>query len=309
LNESTSPNLEVELGDLKLKNPVIACSGTFASGIEYSNFYDVGLLGAVTTKSFSLLPRKGNPPPRIFETPCGMLNSIGLQNEGIGDFILNHLPALKELGIKPILSIFGENTSEFEKISRTLVDIADELLAVELNLSCPNVEKGGMAFCSLPQEVEVVTLAVKQIIKIPVIAKLSPHTGQLDSAAAAAKSGGASAVSVINTLVGTAFDINTFKPRLGNITGGLSGPAIKPVALAKVYELCRKKIIPVIGMGGIFNWEDAVEFMIAGATAVGIGTANFIDYHAGQKIIEGIAGYLKQKNIDHVNKIIGRVLN
>ncbi|MGM0364931.1 MAG: dihydroorotate dehydrogenase [Actinomycetota bacterium] len=309
MSDASYPRLEVKLGDIELKNPVIACSGTFGSGIEYSDFYNTALLGAVTTKSFSLHKRQGNPPPRIFETACGMLNSVGLQNGGIDDFLHNHLPAIRKLNIKPILSIFGENIEEFEKISLAVADITAELLAIELNLSCPNVEKGGMAFCSLPQEVEAVTSKVKQTVKIPVIVKLSPNTGQMEPAAAAARDGGASALSVINTLVGTAFDIHTFKPRLGNIMGGLSGPAIKPVALARVYELCSKKILPVIGMGGIFSWEDAVEFLIAGAEAVGIGTANFVDYHAAEKIIEGIAGYLRQKNIDDVNKIIGKALN
>lgn len=309
MSDAFSPNLEVVLGDITLSNPVISCSGTFASGMEYGKFYDVGALGAVTTKSFSLQKRQGNPPPRIFETACGMLNSIGLQNEGIADFLDNHLPVLKERHIRPILSIFGENRTEFEKISAQLTDCCSHIAAVELNLSCPNVEKGGMAFCAIPEEVKEVTAAVKKMLNTPIIAKLSPNTGRMDLAAEAARDGGASAVSVINTLVGTAFDIHTCKPRLGNVMGGLSGPAIKPVALAHVYELCGKKIIPVIGMGGIFDWQDAVEFLIAGASAVGIGTANFVDYFAAQKIIAGISHYLREKNIDHVKKIIGKALH
>ncbi len=309
MSDASAPNLEVVLGDITLSNPVISCSGTFASGIEYGQFYDVGALGAVTTKSFSLQKRQGNPPPRIFETACGMLNSIGLQNEGIDDFLNNHLPVLKERSIRPILSIFGENRTEFEKISAQLTDCCRYIAAVELNLSCPNVEKGGMAFCAFPETVKEVTATVKKMLNIPVIAKLSPNTGRMDLAAEAARDGGASAVSVINTLVGTAFDIHTCRPRLGNVMGGLSGPAIKPVALAHVYKLCVKKIIPVIGMGGIFDWEDAVEFLIAGASAVGIGTANFVDYFAAQKIVDGISRYLKEKNIDHVKKIIGKALH
>ncbi len=309
MSDMDGPSLEVELGDIKLKNPVIACSGTFASGIEFADFYDISQMGAVTTKSFSLSKRNGNPPPRIFETACGILNSIGLQNEGIGDFIENHLPALKKLNTRPILSIFVETIEEFEKISQALAGIEDDLLAIELNLSCPNVDKGGMAFCAIPGEVEAVAAKVKKIVNVPVIVKLSPNTGPMEAASIEARNGGASAVSVINTLVGTAFDIQTFKPRLGNIMGGLSGPAIKPIALASVYELCSKKIIPVIGMGGIYSWQDAVEFLIAGASAIGIGTVNFVDYHAGEKIINKISEYLKQKNIDNVNNIIGKALS
>ncbi len=300
--------MQVVLGDLKLKNPVISCSGTFASGLEYADFYDIGMLGAVTTKSFSLEERKGNPPPRVFETACGMLNSIGLQNRGIADFLKNHLPALKKIGVKPILSIFGEDTGEFEKISVSLEGHLEHIKAIELNLSCPNVEKGGMAFCAHPDQVRIVTSRVRDIVKIPIIAKLSPNTGHIESAFAA-REGGASAVSLINTLVGTSFDIETFKPRLGNIIGGLSGPAVKPVALAKVYELCSRKIIPVIGMGGIFSGKDAIEFMVAGASAVGIGTINFVDYHAGERIIREISDYLNRKNIKDINDIIGKVFS
>ncbi|MCG9478786.1 MAG: dihydroorotate dehydrogenase [Actinomycetia bacterium] len=298
--------MAVELGDLKLKNPVITCSGTFGSGIEYANFYDPSILGAVTTKSFSLSPRQGNPPPRIFETAGGILNSIGLQNPGIDKFISYDLPLIKKLNINAILSIFGETIAEFEQIAGRILDVADQIGGVELNLSCPNVDKGGMAFCSCPEDIREIASRVKQILNRPVIVKLSPNVGQLKHQALAAKQGGADAVSLINTLVGTAFDIETFKPRLGNVTGGLSGPAIKPIALAKVLEIAREEIIPVIGMGGIFDYRDALEFMVAGAAAVGIGTVNFIDYNAGKKIINGMTDYLNSKNIDHIGKIIGR---
>ncbi|MDD3776284.1 MAG: dihydroorotate dehydrogenase [Actinomycetota bacterium] len=306
MTEQKTPNLKVRLGNLVLQNPVVTCSGTFGSGIEYSNFYDTSVLGAVTTKSFSLNPKPGNHPPRIFETTGGILNSIGLQNPGINSFLENDLPAISNLNINAILSIFGESREEFEMIAELIAGIQDKLLALELNLSCPNVDKGGMAFCSYPGDIKDITLRVKKFLDIPLIVKLSPNVGDLREQALAARQGEADAVSLINTIVGTAFDIDTFRPRLGNITGGLSGPAIKPIALAKVLELCRQEIIPVIGMGGIFDYRDALEFLIAGASAIGIGTVNFIDYNAGKNIINGITDYLVNKNIDDINYIIGK---
>ncbi|MGM0367421.1 MAG: dihydroorotate dehydrogenase [Actinomycetota bacterium] len=304
--EQKGPNLKVRLGDIELDNPIIACSGTFSSGLEYSKFYDVGKLGAVTTKSFSLKGRKGNRPPRICETACGMLNSIGLENEGITSFTKEHLPAIKDLGIKAIVSIFGENLEEFGEIAKKIAGVKSNILAVELNLSCPNVEKGGMAFCSSGPDIKNITYRVKQILDIPVIVKLSPNVGGLYMPAQSAKEGGASAVSLVNTLIGAAFDINNFKPKLGNVVGGLSGPAIKPVACAHIYKLCRENILPVIGMGGVFSWEDAIEFLIAGAKAVGLGTVNFVNYKAGIEIIESLGKYLVSKNISDINHIIGR---
>jgi len=308
LTEGSGINLSVNLGRIKLKNPVVTCSGTFSSGLEYSEFYDVGILGAVTTKSFSLGSRAGNPPPRIWETACGMLNSIGLQNEGIDFFIKNHLPEIKSLGAGIILSIFGDNLGEFKKIARKVKKIESSLLAVELNLSCPNVKEGGIAFSSMPAEVEKITEAVCKILEIPLIVKLSPNSDSIIESAARAKCGGAEAVSIINSIVGTAIDIDTFKPRLGNITGGMSGPAIKPIALAKVYFLAKANILPIIGMGGICDWSDAVEFLVAGASAIGVGTANFVDYEAGKKIIDGIRNYLNKKGINDINKIIGKAI-
>ncbi len=308
MTEGSGINLSVNLGRIKLKNPVVTCSGTFSSGLEYSEFYDVGILGAVTTKSFSLGSRAGNPPPRIWETACGMLNSIGLQNEGIDFFIKNHLPEIKSLGAGIILSIFGDNLGEFKKIARKVKKIESSLLAVELNLSCPNVKEGGIAFSSMPAEVEKITEAVCKILEIPLIVKLSPNSDSIIESAARAKCGGAEAVSIINSIVGTAIDIDTFKPRLGNITGGMSGPAIKPIALAKVYFLAKANILPIIGMGGICDWSDAVEFLVAGASAIGVGTANFVDYEAGKKIIDGIRNYLNKKGINDINKIIGKAI-
>jgi dihydroorotate dehydrogenase (NAD+) catalytic subunit len=303
-------NLSVKLGRIKLANPVIACSGTFACGVEYSQFYNTAILGAVTTKSYSLKPMEGNPPPRICETIGGVLNSIGLQNDGIDTFIKKHLPQAEKLGIKIILSIFGQDQEEFNKVASRISDISDikeRIIAVELNLSCPNIKKEGMTFSAAPDDVKKVVSSAVRILKIPVIAKLSPNQDNLIEAAVAAKKGGAEAVSVINTVVGMAVDIKTFKPRLGNIVGGLSGPAVKPIALAKVYSLAREKILPVIGMGGIFSWEDALEFLVSGASAVGIGTANFVQYDIGKRIVEGLRNYLENRKIYDINEVIGRL--
>lgn len=300
--------LSVNIGRINLKNPVIACSGTFAQGLEYNEIYDISNLGAITTKSFSLKERKGNITPRLWETPCGMLNSIGLQNKGIDFFIKSELAEIKETGAMIILSIFGKDIEEFVKISRKIDSIKNELLAVELNFSCPNVSAGGMSFCKVPEHINIIIREVNNILGIPLIAKLSPNYGTIMEAAIAAREGGAEAISLINTLVGTAFDIESFKPRLGNITGGLSGPAIKPVAIAKVYELAKEKILPIIGMGGIYNWQDAIEFLIAGANAVGIGTVNFVEVDAGHKIVNGIKAYMQRKKINDIGKIVGKAI-
>jgi len=303
----SKPDLSINLGRINLKNPVITCSGTFASGIEYNQFYNISNLGAVTTKSFSLTKRLGNSPPRLCETVGGMLNAIGLQNEGIYYFINEQLPILKNLNVSIILSIFGEDNDEFLKIAREVNSIKDDILAVEINLSCPNVDKGGIAFCSMPEQVESVISSIREILDIPLIAKLSPNSDNLIETATKARNGGAEAISLINTVIGTAIDIDNLKPKLGNIFGGLSGPAIKPIALAKVMQLASENILPIIGMGGIFYWQDAVEFMIAGASAIGIGTLNFVEVDAGEKILEGISNYLLKKNINNLSEIIGRV--
>jgi dihydroorotate dehydrogenase (NAD+) catalytic subunit len=307
LNNDMPNGLSVRLGSLELKNPVITCSGTFSSGIEYNDLYDVSMLGAVTTKSFSLEPRKGNNPPRLCETPAGLLNSIGLQNEGIDFFINEHLPIVKKFGFTVILSILGISISEFAELAVKIRKIEDSIAAVELNLSCPNVEKGGITLGSVPEEVENATASVRKVLNIPVIVKLSPNCNNLTELALKAKNGGAEAVSLINTMIGMAIDINTFKPKLGNVTGGLSGPAIKPIAVAKIYKLYKENILPIIGMGGIFDWKDAIEFIIAGASAVGLGTVNFIDYDAGKNIIEGIVNYMGKNNIKNISEIIGCV--
>ena len=301
------PDLSTNLGRIKLKNPVITCSGTFASGIEYNQFYNISNLGAVTTKSFSLNKKLGNNPPRLCETAGGMLNAIGLANEGIYHFINELLPVLKNLQVSIILSIFGEDNDEFLRIAKEVNIIKDDIIAVEMNFSCPNVDKGGIAFCSMPDQVESVINSVREILDIPLIAKLSPNNDNFIETATKARNGGAEAISLVNTIIGTAINIDNFKPKLGNIFGGLSGPAIKPIALAKVMQLARENILPIIGMGGIFYWQDAVEFMIAGASAVGIGTLNFVEVDAGEKILEGISNYLLKKNINNLSEIIGKV--
>ena len=308
IEENGNVNLSVNLGRIKLENPIVMCSGTFSSGIEYSEFYDTSILGAVTTKSFSLRSMAGNPPPRIWETACGMLNSIGLQNEGIDFFIKKHLPEARSLGIKIILSIFGEDLNEFRKIAVKVKKIESFLTAVELNLSCPNVREGGIIFSSLPEEVEKITISLNEILDIPLVVKLSSNSENIVESAIGAKSGGAEAISVINSVVGTAVDMETFKPRLGNVIGGLSGPAIKPISMAKIYILSKANILPIIGMGGICSWKDAVEFLIMGANAIGIGAANFVNYDIGEKVIKGLINYLKEKGIDDINKIIGRAV-
>lgn len=299
--------LSVKLGRIKLANPVVACSGTFNFGTEYSQFYDVSMLGAIVTKSYSLKPRQGNPPPRTCETPCGILNSIGLQNDGIDEFIKKHLPRAEKLKVNLILSIFGEDADEFGKVASKAAEVKDRIAAVELNLSCPNVKEGGATFSESPDEVRKIVKSVCSILKIPVIAKLSPNQQNTAAAAAAAKKGGAEAVSLINTVVGMAVDIETFRPKLGNVLGGLSGPAVKPIALAKIYRLAREDILPIIGIGGVFGWKDAVEFVLAGASAVGIGTVNFVQYDAGKKIIEGLKNYMEERRIKNIGEITGRL--
>ena len=301
------PELAVELGRIKLSNPVIMCSGTFGYGIEYNRFYNTSLLGAITTKSYSLKRMKGNPPPRIFETHGGVLNSVGLQNDGINIFKKKHLPEAERIGVKLILSLFGQKKRDFIELANKISDIKKRILAVELNLSCPNVDKGGIALSAVPDDVRKIVKSFVRVVKIPVIVKLSPNQQNLVEAAAAAEKGGAEAISIINTVIGMAINIRTFRPELANVTGGLSGPAIKPMALAKVYSLSKEKILPVIGMGGIFCLKDALEFLIAGANAIGIGTANFIQYDIGKKIIDGLNSYLESKKIYDINEIIGRI--
>lgn len=296
-------DLQVKFGNLTLKNPVLLASGTVGYGNEISQFTDLSKIGAIITKSVSLKPRKGNPPQRIVETASGMLNAIGLANVGLEVFVKEKIPFLKEIQSTIICNIAASSIEEYVECTEVL-DHEDEIKGFEINVSCPNVKEGGLEFGNNLTAVGKITEKVRAVTNKPIIIKLSPNVARISEFAKVAKDEGADAVSAINTLVGTAFDIWTGKPKIYNVTGGLSGPAIKPVALAKVLEISRNVDIPIIGVGGIMSWKDAVEFMIAGATAIQIGTVNFINPQAGIEIIEGLKNYCKQKEITSLAEII-----
>ena len=295
-------DLSVQLGSLKLKNPVLLASGTVGYGNEISQFTDLSKIGAIVTKSVSLKPRKGNPPQRVVETPSGMLNAIGLANVGIESFIKDKIPFLEELNSTIICNIAASTVEEYVECARIL-DAEDAIAGFEINVSCPNVKEGGLQFGNDVNAVGRITSSVKAVTGKPVIIKLSPNNANIADFAQRVKDEGGDAVSAINTLVGTSFDIWTRKPKIYNITGGLSGPAIKPVGLAKVLEISRKVDIPIIGIGGIMDWKDAVEYMIAGASAFEIGTVNFINPGAGLQILEGLENYCESMKIDNISEI------
>jgi len=297
-------DLSVQIGGLYLKNPVLLASGTVGYGNEISKFTDISQLGGIVTKSLSLKPRKGNPPPRIVETPSGMLNAIGLANVGVEVFIKEKIPFLKELNTTIICNIAASSLEEYVECTRIL-DPIDTINAFEINVSCPNVKEGGLIFGNDLDWVGRITEKVRAVTKKTLIIKLSPNVSKISDFAKIVKEEGGDAVSAINTLVGTAFDIWTRKPKIKNITGGLSGPAIKPVALAKVLEIKRNVDIPIIGIGGIMNWQDAVEFMIAGASAIQIGTVNFINPNAGVEIVNGLNSYCEKLSLTRLSDIIG----
>lgn len=296
------PDLSITIGKLRLKNPVILASGTVGYGNEISEFTDLSKIGAIVTKSVSLKPRKGNPPQRIVETPAGMLNAIGLANVGVEKFIEEKIPFLEEVKSTVICNIAASSIEEYVECTKIL-DSQNVIKGFEINVSCPNVKEGGLIFGNDADAVKRITEKVRNVTEKTLIIKLSPNTATIKDFALAAKSAGADAVSAINTLVGTSFNINTHKPKLQNITGGLSGPAIKPVALAKVLEISRNVDIPIIGIGGIMNWEDAIEFMIAGASAIQIGTVNFINPNAGMEIIDGITKYCERMDIKEISSL------
>lgn len=297
-------NLSVHIGNLKLKNPVMTASGTFGYGEEYSEFVDLNKLGAIVVKGISLRPMEGNPPPRIWETPCGMLNSIGLQNVGLKKFVKEKIPYLKQFNTPVIANILANSIQGYVQLSRALDDSGVE--GIELNVSCPNVKKGGISFGTDKKTLVRLISKVRQSVKRAVlITKLSPNVSSIQEFAKIAEDSGSDAISLINTIPGMAIDIETRRPRLSNITGGLSGPAIKPVAVRMVWESYNAVKIPIIGMGGIINAEDAIEFMLAGATAVAVGTANFINPKSIESIIAGIEDYFQRKSINHVKEIIG----
>ncbi len=300
----TAPRMAVNLGRLKLKNPVMTASGTFGYGEEYADYVDLNKLGAVVVKGLSLKQRLGNPPPRIMETTGGMLNSVGLQNIGVDAFIEDKLPFLRKYDAAVIANVYGETYDEFKKVTKIL-SAAKGVHALEVNISCPNVKSGGVIFGSDPKIAARVTKTVKEETSLPVIVKLTPNVTDIVAIARAVEKAGADAISLINTLTGMSVDLKTRKPHLKNITGGLSGPAIKPVALRMVWEVVQMVSIPVIGIGGIMTAQDALEFLIVGAQAVQIGTANFVNPHATMEIIEGIQSYLAANKIKDINEIIG----
>ncbi|NTW88886.1 MAG: dihydroorotate dehydrogenase [Desulfobulbaceae bacterium] len=291
-------------GGLTLRNPVMTASGTFGYGREFADFVNLRALGAIVVKGISLLPRSGNPPPRIFETAGGMLNAIGLENVGVEGFIRDKLPFLRETGTPVIVNILGDSLDDYAKLAEKLNNVTG-IAALEVNISCPNVKRGGVAFGTDPEMVSAVTKAVKNRFNQPVIIKLSPNVTDITVTAKAAEEGGADAVSLINTLIGMGIDHRTRTPRLANVVGGLSGPAIKPVALRMVWQTAQAVKIPVIGIGGIMNAEDALEFLIAGAAGVQIGTANLIDPDTTQRVVEGISSYLQDNGFSSVREIIG----
>jgi len=299
-------DLKVQIGKLKLKNPVMTASGTFGYGDEYAEFVDLNKLGAIVVKGLSLKPKQGNPPPRIVETPSGMLNAIGLQNIGIDNFIKKKMPFLRECKTKVIANFFGDSINEYVKAAEKLSSVKG-IDALEMNISCPNKQAGWIVFGTDPKVTHKVVSAVRNSTKLPLIVKLSPNVTDISHMAMVAEDAGADALSLINTLSGMAIDIQSRRPKLANITGGLSGPAIKPVALRMVWECFKKVNIPIIGMGGIISSDDAIEFMLAGASAVAVGTANFINPSITTDIIKGIRSYMKNKEISSIKDIIGEV--
>ncbi len=298
------PDLRVKIGSLALANPVMTASGTFGYAREFEHLMNLHRLGAVIVKGISLFPRPGNPPPRIVETACGMLNAIGLQNVGLERFITEKIPYLANLNVPVIVNILGDSVEEYRQMAERLSDVAG-ISGIEVNISCPNVKKGGVAFGGDPLMAAAVTKAVKEYSSVPVIVKLSPNVTDVTLIARAVEDAGADALSLINTLIGMAIDLKSRRPVLANIIGGLSGPAIKPVALRMVYQVCRAVNIPVIGIGGIETDEDALEFMLAGATAVQVGTANFVNPRASEEVVEGISQYVHQHKLHSVRDLIG----
>ncbi|MDR1689631.1 MAG: dihydroorotate dehydrogenase [Clostridiales bacterium] len=294
-------DLSVDIAGVKLKNPVTTASGTFASGKEYADFVDLNKLGAITVKGVSITPWQGNPPPRIAETYGGLLNSVGLQNPGVEAFIKEDLPFLKQFDTKIIVNICGHTEEEYAEAAQRLSTEAVDLL--ELNISCPNLKKGGIAFGQNPKMAHAVVREVKKYAKQPLIVKLSPNVTDITEIAKAAEDAGADALSLINTILGMQIDINRRRPVLYNVTGGLSGPAVKPVAVRMVYQTARCVKIPIIGMGGICSGGDAVEFLLAGATAVAVGSANFANPNATTDVLNGICEYMQKNSIAKLSDI------
>jgi dihydroorotate dehydrogenase (NAD+) catalytic subunit len=299
-------DLTTRIGSLTLKNPLIAASGCFGYGIEYADVVDLSELGGVAVKGLFLTEREGHPPPRIVETPAGMLNAIGLQGIGVHRFIRERLPELRERRAVVLVNICGSTLDEYVEIARILSDV-DGVAALELNISCPNIKEGGIQFgCSLTGTYDVVS-AIRKVTRLPLIPKLTPNVTSVASFARAAEDAGADAVSLVNTFLAMAIDVETRRPKLSNVVGGLSGPAIRPIAVRMVYE-CRQQVkIPIIGMGGITDARDALEFIIAGAAAVQIGTANFVDPFIWGKVLDGIRAYMARHRVGRISDLVGTV--
>jgi dihydroorotate dehydrogenase (NAD+) catalytic subunit len=299
-------DLSVQIGTLKLANPLMAASGCYGYGVEYAEAVDLSSLGAVVSKGLFLKPREGHPPERIVETPSGMLNAIGLQGIGVHRYIAEKLPELRRLGATNIINICGSTLDEYVEVARILSD-AEGVHALEVNISCPNIKEGGNTFgCSLHGTFDVVS-AIKKVTRLPVIPKLTPNVTDVASIAKAAEDAGADAVSLVNTFLAMAIDVETRRPRLSNIVGGLSGPAIRPIAVRMVYECRRALKIPVIGMGGVATATDVLEFMIAGATAVQVGTANFVDPFIWAKLLDGIQDYMSRHRVSKIADLVGTI--
>ena len=297
------PNMRVNIGGIEINNPVMTASGTFGYAGEFVELVDLNRLGAIVVKGLSLEPSIGNPPPRIVETPCGMLNAIGLENVGLAVFIKEKLPFLNSLDTPVFVNIYGRRTEEYAELAARLEGI-DGVSGIEVNISCPNVKSGGMAFGAYPGSAAEVVRAIRKQTTKPLMIKLSPNVTDITEIAKSVEAEGADSISLINTITGMAVDIETRRPKLANITGGLSGPAIKPVALRMVWQVAQTVNIPVIGIGGIMTAKDALEFLIAGAVAVQVGTANFINPHATTDIIDGIETFLMERNISDISDII-----
>ena len=299
-------DLRVNIGRLRLRNPVMTASGTFGYAREFSNLVNLHRLGGIVVKGISLEARPGNPPPRVVETACGMLNAIGLENVGVERFITEKVPFLRNLDCPVVVNILGDSVEEYQQIAHRLNDV-DGISALEVNISCPNVKKGGVAFGTVPEMAARVTAAVRKATSLPVIIKLSPNVTDIVQMARAVEEAGADCVSLVNTLIGMAIDPQTRRPKLANVIGGLSGPAIKPVALRMVWQVASNVSIPVIGIGGITTASDALEFLLAGATAIQVGTANFYEPRAAEQIIAGLKNYLHEQKELSICDIIGTV--
>ncbi len=300
----TRPNLTTRLGALTLKNPVTVASGTYGYGSEYADFYDPARLGALFLKGLTLEPRPGNAPQRLVETPSGLMNAIGLQNVGYERFVSEKLPVLEGLDTVIIANLCGSAIEDYVELARRLAEL-DRIDAAELNISCPNVRHGGMAFGCLPHSAAQITQAVREVFPKPLIVKLSPNVTDIAEMARAVEGAGADALSVVNTFVGLAIDIRTRRPKLGNVTGGLSGPAIRPMAVRMVWQCAKAVRIPIVGQGGITTWRDAAEFLLAGASALSIGTANFTNPMAPIEVIEGLETWLAEQGCRSVSEVVG----